>query len=584
MRTGASPAITEVVATLLDNLGTSLSLHASQHVKSGKWDELQTKLNPSSYPATSDGALQFRDDFQVVELVRKRVFGGSTTSKQRREAAKRSWRSSESVNYRTNQRLSLWQNGIPSHEDPIASAAIVSTIDCVKREIRRVLGRLPKSLPGRFSSGTNEGPVKVYHTIVHKLSQPSCTSELASVLAYQGEGLAIPFAWERSLLTQGITINSLPLVRGEGFGTVSKNYLTDRTIGKQPVVNLFFQLGVGGIIRQSLKERASIDLDFGHLEHSRLACEGSISNRIATIDLRNASNSLAIELVRLLLDEEWFDLLDLLRSKYARIDGKWQKLEMFSAMGNGFTFELQSLIFWAVCRACGVITPKVYGDDIIVPTEHAKDVVSVLAFFGFEINPDKTFIDGPFRESCGGNFFNGVDVTPIRFTGEPSTPLDWFTIHNQIHRLGKRCAPAKRLALNQIPTDLRKFGGPVELGDAVLHGRPCSRRWRGQIGFIKCVRPLPIKWFWKRMFDGWDSSHLQMAVALTGTLSGGDSKKPHWRSDEGFAPPSYDQTDLARVTPHYLTSRGTQGWKVGRIAWSGNALLRYSGGEFHLHG
>ena len=584
MRTGASPAITQVVATLLDNLGTDFAISAARSVRANQWADLPKSIDPSSYPATPDGALQFRDDFQVVELVRKRVFGGSTTPKQRREAAKRSWRLSESVNYRTNQRLSLWQHGIPSHEDPIASAPIVQTIECIKKEIRRVLRRLPKSLEGRFSSGTNEGPIKVYHTIVHKLLQPSCTPELASVLAYNCEALSIPFAWERSLLTHGITINKLPLVRGEGFGTVSKNYDTDRTIGKQPVVNLYFQLGAGRYMRQALKERASIDLNYGHLDHCRLAMEGSVSNRIATIDLRNASNSLSLELVRLLLDEEWFDLLDILRSKYARIDGKWQKLEMFSAMGNGFTFELQTLIFWAVCRACGVVSPKVYGDDIIVPTEFASTVISVLAFLGFEVNPAKTFVDGPFRESCGGNFFNGVDVTPIRFTEEPSTPLDWFTIHNQIHRLGPRCAPAKRLALNQIPTELRKFGGPVELGDAVLHGRPCSRRWRGQIGFIKCVRPLPIKWFWKRMFDGWDSSHLQMAVALTGTLGGGDTKNPLSRSERGFAPPQYDQTQLARVTPHYLTSRGVSGWKIGRLAWSGNALLQYNGGGFHLHG
>lgn len=584
MRTGASPAITNVVATLLDNLGTDLGSRAARSVRAGQWDDLPKSIDPSSYPATSDGALQFRDDFQVVELVRKRVFGGSTTPKQRREAAKRSWRASESVNYRSNQRLSLWQHGIPSHEDPLASALIVHTIDCVKKEIRRVLGRLPRSLEGRFSSGTNEGPTKVYHTIVHKLLQPSCTPELAQVLAYQGEGLSLPFAWERSLLTHGITIDKLPLVRGEGFGTVPKNYNTDRTIGKQPVVNLYFQLGVGEYIRRNLMKRASIDLDYGHLEHCSLAAEGSVSNRIATIDLRNASNSLSIELVRLLLDEEWFDLLDLLRSKYARIDGKWQKLEMFSAMGNGFTFELQTLIFWACCRACGVVSPKVYGDDIIVPSEFAHAVIALLAFFGFEVNPDKTFIDGPFRESCGGNYFNGVDVTPVRFTREPSTPLDWFTIHNQIHRLGSRCAPAKRLALQEIPAELRKFGGPVELGDAVLHGRPCDRRWRGQIGFIKCVRPLPIKWYWKRMFDGWDSSHLQMAVALTGTLSGGDTKKPLLSSNKGFAPPSFDQTEMARVTPHYLTSRGVQGWKVGRLAWSGNALLRVSGGGFHLHG
>lgn len=81
MSTGASPAITSVVASLLDNLGTDFAKCMREHVLAGRWDQLETNVDPSSYPATHDGALRFRDDLQVVDLVRKRTFGGSTSSK-----------------------------------------------------------------------------------------------------------------------------------------------------------------------------------------------------------------------------------------------------------------------------------------------------------------------------------------------------------------------------------------------------------------------------------------------------------------------------------------------------------------------
>lgn len=575
--TGASPAVTKVVATIFNSLGTDLGRRAALCVEQGRWDDIPTGIDPSSYPSTPDGALQFRDDFQVVELVRKRVFGGSSDSRARKENALKSWKESESANYLTNLRISdvihRMEHGSTSPCQPV-EAPIIDTIKCIRSEIRRVIGRLPSSLTGRFSSGTNQGPLKRYETIVHKLAWPSCTPALNTVLKYNGHGFSLPPMWQKALSEVGISINSLPNVNGEGFGTVPKNYETDRTIGKQPVVNLFFQLGVGEIFRRRLLKRARIDLNFGHLEHSRLAMEGSISNRDATIDLRNSSNSLCLQVIRLLFDKEWFELLSLLRSDKILVDKRWRRLEMISAMGNGFTFELQTLVFWAVCRACGVLEPKVYGDDIIVPSSHAQAVISVLKYLGLQTNPRKTFIDGPFRESCGGNFFKGVDVTPIRIVDDPKDPAAWFSLHNAIYRLGPRFKRAKDLCLAQIPVEMRKFGGPTSLGDIVLHGRRPDRKWRGQIGYIKCWRPLPVKWMWKRMFDGWVNPYLQLSTALEGSPGSSNAKLDKPRRE----------TDKIHVTPHYITSRGVSGYKVGRVAWSGNALATYSGDGFTLFG
>jgi hypothetical protein len=92
-------------------------------------------------------------------------------------------------------------------------------------------------------------------------------------------------------------------------------------------------------------------------------------------------------------------------------------------MGNGFTFELESLIFWALTRAtfeASVIKDRgdrrlcaVYGDDIICPQEMAWYLTTVLNYCGFSVNLDKSFYEGNFFESCGKHFFYGVDVTPV---------------------------------------------------------------------------------------------------------------------------------------------------------------------------
>jgi len=55
----------------------------------------------------------------------------------------------------------------------------------------------------------------------------------------------------------------------------------------------------------------------------------------------------------------------------------------------------------------------VYGDDIIVPSESYDMVSWALECFGFQVNPEKSFSTGPFRESCGTDAFAGTNVRPI---------------------------------------------------------------------------------------------------------------------------------------------------------------------------
>jgi hypothetical protein len=91
-------------------------------------------------------------------------------------------------------------------------------------------------------------------------------------------------------------------------------------------------------------------------------------------------------------------------------------------MGNATTFPVQSLVFWAICCASlqyhGFHQPGavfVFGDDIIIPTQAAEFIVDDLESFGLVVNRTKSFWRGAFRESCGVDAFNGVNVTPVRW-------------------------------------------------------------------------------------------------------------------------------------------------------------------------
>lgn len=209
--------------------------------------------------------------------------------------------------------------------------------------------------------------------------------------------------------------------------TVPKNAKTDRVIAAEPDWNMFFQLGMGACIRRRLQRVGLLrvprngepptSLTEAQTRQKYLARVGSRDGSYATIDLKAASDSISLAVCELLLPPPLFRMLCQLRSPKGELpDGTIVTFEKISSMGNGYTFELETLLFWAIsCEAAGDEDVHVYGDDIIVPTRATGRVVETLAWFGFTANPKKTHTTGFFRESCGGHYFNGVDVTPPYF-------------------------------------------------------------------------------------------------------------------------------------------------------------------------
>ncbi len=218
---------------------------------------------------------------------------------------------------------------------------------------------------------------------------------------------------------------------------VPKDAKIDRTIAIEPSMNMYVQKGYGKMIRRRFLKVAGIDLNDDKV-NQRLAREGSVTNRLATLDLSAASDSISRSLVEDLLPPDWFQALEQARSKQAVLpNGDIHVFEKFSTMGNGFTFELQSLIFWALCLSAVELlglsgeSVKAYGDDLVVPVDGYNIVRHVLLLCGFVVNESKSYGDGPFRESCGKHYFQGTDVSPFYIR----KPIDHVT---RVYWLGNK--------------------------------------------------------------------------------------------------------------------------------------------------
>lgn len=215
--------------------------------------------------------------------------------------------------------------------------------------------------------------------------------------------------------------------------TVPKTAIIDRTIAVEPVMNVFIQLGVDHILKTLLR-RWGYDLSSQEL-NQELAKEASLTNLLVTLDLKGASDTVTLKACELLLPELWYNLLLDLRSPEGDLDGEIITYEKISSMGNGCTFALESLIFAALVR-CALRRTKsekksaVFGDDLIVPVTASSYLQDLLGLFGFMINVEKSFSNGPFRESCGCDFYLGELVRPLFLTDVVRDVTDLFYVYN----------------------------------------------------------------------------------------------------------------------------------------------------------
>ncbi len=510
----------KLLYTLYSHFGGSVSKEARSLLIRGKWEELSSlSVDPRSY---SDPGL-FARDYLVCELASKVPpdVSGSTPELLASRALK-SFEESETQCKDTNQRLPLLDS---THFRNLYGHDVREVFCLARNKIEHALGNFSwdecSTLFGFGPGATtrlNRSRSDLYHKMGPKphttqhclgpslaavgISDSGSTAEMqcytaTNLWAHQLIGGAIS-----SLSSHSSADSPVEIVRGNKITTVPKNCKTDRTIAIEPDLNMFVQKGLGGVIRRRLR-KVGINLD-DQSRNQRLALAGSEDGSLATIDLKSASDTVASRLVELLLPPEWYRALNTTRSHCGVLpSGTLIKYEKFSSMGNGFTFELESLIFWGLSKGVAEYLRLkdrrlgVYGDDIVFPTQGAQLLLDVLKTAGFTPNSKKSFLDGPFRESCGKHYFRGIDVTPFYFRKKVIHPQPLFVAVNNLRRWmfrqdgiilsqDKWCLYRKWYKL--VPSYLRRFRGPDGYGDGLLIGNfeeavpaRAGRGWEGWI-------------------------------------------------------------------------------------------------------
>lgn len=261
-------------------------------------------------------------------------------------------------------------------------------------------------------------------------------------------------------------------------GFVPKTAKTHRVIAVEPLGNNYLQKGFDQHMRDALR-RVGLDLRW-QSPNQEMARQGSLhdsEDSFATIDLSSASDSISIGLCRELLPPAWFNFLDRVRSPSYRLPASTEerRYEKFVTMGNGFCFPLQTLLFASLIIAVSPTARpgrdfRVYGDDIIVRKSIAREVITLLAKVGFKTNSRKTFVEGPFRESCGSNWYKGEDVTPMTLDRRLDSLENLFKFVN----LGRRneltrlfLEDAVSIVIKEIPDQFlfyRPYKGRPETG------------------------------------------------------------------------------------------------------------------------
>lgn len=203
---------------------------------------------------------------------------------------------------------------------------------------------------------------------------------------------------------------------------VPKDSRGPRSICIEPLEKQFIQQGqMRSIVRHVERHRLTSGfVNFSDQSiNQKLAVESSMTQQYATLDLKDASDRVHVNLVRILFPEDITKLLMSTRSTHVKLpSGNVINLRKFASMGSACCFPIMALTLWSLIRAyldlknCS-LPCFVYGDDIIVPNACSSDVQAMLETFGLQVNREKSYCSGLFRESCGSDAYNGVDVRPI---------------------------------------------------------------------------------------------------------------------------------------------------------------------------
>lgn len=239
--------------------------------------------------------------------------------------------------------------------------------------------------------------------------------------------------------------------------TVPKNKDVDRVILCEPMCNMICQRCIAKSIVTFINKCFKIDLYNSQQVHGALL---SIAET-TTIDLKNASNSNWLAFIRWFLqDTQLMTMLEKARIGVVQYQGEFHHLNMIAPMGNGYTFEVMTLILLSITREYDTFA-HVFGDDIIVDDMVAEDVVETLKSVGYLINEQKTFIDSPFKESCGSFMSHGQYITSfdIKYSENVTEAISTINKVFVLQKLDELYAPLYRDLVEVTPVALLSSDG-----------------------------------------------------------------------------------------------------------------------------
>jgi len=476
----------DVILSFFESLDCSKSLMCAILYRYHEFDQLVSlEISPSDY----NDRISFRDSLAAVSFLKKCEF--LCTTFDRKSLALAKFRESEIKCASTNQRLKNLSF------DPSFRGSNVWLHNATIRKIEQILGdvTLEEILDsGAFGPGATTC-VKGKSTSAERKFQQERHVTMALYQLF-GPGLEVAYPiWYRDG-----HLSSLEFQEFSKVITVPKNAKIDRTIAVEPGINIWFQKAMGKIIRRRLR-RAGLDLDSAE-KNVDLARYASRTGLLSTIDFSGASDSISIETVSSLLPERWFRILDCCRTRHYKLGSEVLPFRKFSSMGNGFTFELETLIFYASAlasceyRNLGTVQVSVFGDDVVLPVLAEPFFVQYSEFLGFTVNSSKSSSSTYFRESCGSYWWNGEDCKPFFFKKDPVCLKSTFSLVNSLRLLAHRrnfysgcdlkLKGAYYTLLSALPSQLQSVKGTVEGGSGCIwsnfdeaHPRRLRDGWEG---------------------------------------------------------------------------------------------------------
>lgn len=293
-------------------------------------------------------------------------------------------------------------------------------------------GANPSDILPRHGSGASACKTKPWE----RFGVPRYSERLNSCYPYADYFVTQPSGWEAEWLMEEPVHTELDA----RVAFVPKDSRGPRLISAEPREHMWIQQGQMDLLYSCIERHLLARFQVSCRDQSRnraLARYGSITGTYATLDLKEASDRVTPELVQALFPHTWFTHLMASRSEHTRLpNGLRVRLRKFAPMGSAVCFPVEALCFWAIAVASVCIergltldeytsihsyepdyalwgreaSVSVFGDDIIVPCDTVQRVIKNLETCGLLVNRSKSYTQGPFRESCGGDFVLGHDV------------------------------------------------------------------------------------------------------------------------------------------------------------------------------